>query len=336
MNKQRSDFIVIGAGVIGLATARALLKGGARVTVLEQNRVGRGSASWAAGGILAPLEPGAIEPSLHPVLRRSIAMQANWCNELLGQTGIDPELECTDLDVLEPYELAPWSALAGIAGFEFQKNFFGANSEAYSNYLRLFRVNHVRPPRLLRALATSVRQLGGEIRELSAVHQIEAGGVQLVSERLQAHAVVLAAGAWSAKLLPGLELEPVRGQMLLLKAEPGALEAMKLRQGMYLLQRRDGSVVAGSTLEDVGFDDRCTEQGARLILEAVTDMVPWLGRCPVLHHWSGLRPRPIGHELHLGWADGRQDLYLCTGHHRLGITLAPATAEIAAGELLAS
>mgnify|MGYP006338914563 len=52
----KQDVIVIGAGIIGLATAERLLIQGAKVTIIERNKVGQES-SWAGGGILSPLCP---------------------------------------------------------------------------------------------------------------------------------------------------------------------------------------------------------------------------------------------------------------------------------------
>ena len=330
-----SDVVVVGAGVIGLATARALLKAGASVTVLEQNRVGRGSASWAAGGILAPLEPGVLGDSQWPVLRRSLALQATWNAELLGETGIDPEYESPGIEVLSPFELEAWTALAERVGFSWESESYLNQTDSYSVKLKLNRVAHVRPPRLLRALAASVRRLGGTIIENARVSDIRsASALHYSGGRLSTGVIVLAAGAWSGHLLPGLGVEPVRGQMLLLQGQPGELGPMKLQQGMYLLQRRDGSIVAGSTLESSGFDDRCTDQGQDEILEAVRRITPELAGRRILHRWAGLRPRPQGPDLHLGWAEQRDDLYLCTGHHRLGITLAPGSAEIASQAIL--
>ena len=48
------DYLIIGAGAIGLAMAQALLQQGARVTVLERGEAGQ-EFSWAGGGILSPL-----------------------------------------------------------------------------------------------------------------------------------------------------------------------------------------------------------------------------------------------------------------------------------------
>ena len=63
------DFVVIGAGIIGLATALELAKRGGKVTVLERAVVG-GESSWAGVGILSALPPWKYVPAGHCQLNR--------------------------------------------------------------------------------------------------------------------------------------------------------------------------------------------------------------------------------------------------------------------------
>lgn len=324
-----ADVIVIGAGVIGLSLALDLLRAGQRVTVFEQGRVGPGGASWAGGGILAPLDTD-LAPALAPLLRDSLARYPEWCAELQQDSGIDPEYLLSGLQVQAPVDPTGWQRVAQLCGTPLHET---------ANGLDLPGIAQVRSPRLLRALAASVRARGGLLREGEPVRgllgETRVGGVRTDAGDYAAAVVVLAAGAWSAALWSGAPLRPVRGQMLLLDARPGEFGPIVLREGHYLIPRRDGPVLAGSTVEDVGFEQATSAAGRDAILGAVRRMAPALAQRAVLAHWSGLRPATPDGLPRMGWAEDRPGLYLSSGHYRLGITLAPGSARRAAAEILA-
>lgn len=329
-----ADVIVIGAGVIGLSTALALQGEGLRVSVIERHSVGRGGASWAGGGILAPLEPDSVDEVSLPILRASLLRYAAWCEGLHEDSGVDPEYSRCGMRVFAPFDVAGWSELGKRCGLR-------VASESPS-VLALPDVAQVRSPRLLRALAGAFCAQGGELFEHEEVLALlgEGDKVEGVRTRRTTHRaqrVVLAGGAWSGALCSEAQVEPVRGQMLLFEGQPDArLEGVRLRQGMYLIPRRDGHVVAGSTLEREGFEDVPTDAGREQILRAACELAPELADRRVLAHWSGLRPAPVAGGLRIGWAASRRGLLLNVGHHRLGITLAPGSAQRATQLILAT
>src|SRR5690606_26764625 len=99
---------------------------------------------------------------------------------------------------------------------------------------------------------------------------------------------------WTAALLADtglvLPVEPVRGQMLLFRASPELLHRISLYQRRYVIPRRDGRILVGSTLERVGFDKSTTEAERADLHRAALQLVPALAGCPVERHWAGLRP----------------------------------------------
>lgn len=329
-----ADVLVIGAGVIGLSTALALRRAGLHVTVLERGEVGRGSASWAGGGILSPLEPDGVDEETLPILRDSLSVYPGWCEELQALGGVDPEFEVSGMRVQAPADLVAWT--------DFFEARCGLRVEPRGEEgAWLPDVAQVRSPRLLRALAAAFVASGGVLVERQPVLGLEligdrVSGVRTAHGATPAGVVVLAAGAWSESMSREAPVRPVRGQMLLLDAAPGELDAIVLRQGRYLIPRRDGPVLAGSTLEDVGFEDQVTDPARNSLLASVREMAPHLAQRRVLAHWSGLRPamRATGPCV-VGWAAATRGLFLNTGHHRLGITLAPGSARRAAQSILA-
>lgn len=322
-----ADVLVIGAGVIGLSTALELRRAGLRVSVLERAAVGRGAASWAGGGILSPLEPDGVDDATLPILRDSLAGYADWCEGIKALSGVDPEYTVSGMQVLAPANVARWERAAQAWGLRVASVMGDATG---SPVITLRDVAQVRSPRLLQSLVQAFRSVGGECVENEAVHELVGSdrvtGVRTGLGTRRAGVVVVAAGAWSGQLGVALPIRPVRGQMLLLQAQPGDLEPIVLRAGRYLIPRRDGRVLVGSTLEDVGFADITTDAARESLLNSLREMAPALADRPVIAHWSGLRPAPQGSSPVIGWSEERKGLFVNAGHHRLGITLAPGSA----------
>lgn len=142
---------------------------------------------------------------------------------------------------------------------------------------------------------------------------------------LPADRVVLAAGSWSGKLAPHVRVRPARGQMILVAAPPQTVRCILLWKDRYVIPRRDGRLLLGSTVEDVGFDSRVTEAGLAEILRSVGRIAPKVAALPVERTWAGLRPRTPDRLPVLG-AEGK--VVHATGHFRNGILLAPITARL--------
>ena len=337
--------LVVGAGVAGLSVALALLKRGHRATVLDRGAVG-GESSWAGGGILSPLLPWSYGEAVSSLALRSMTAYAGWVADIEALSGRDAEYwRCGMLafDVAGAEQAMAWCAAHGMAAEPGGTSRFSTlpapTQGTGSDTVWLPDVAQVRNPRLVAALRAAVLQLGGEIREHCPATGVltqdrRATAVQTASGSLMADTVVLAAGAWSGLGLAGVaatpQIRPIRGQMLLFKLEPDALETIVYRNGLYLIPRRDGHVLAGSTLEDAGFD-KSIDDATRLRLHAeAAELLPALGAMQPVRHWSGLRP---GSPDNIPVIDRHPDfdnVFVNTGHYRYGVTMAPAAAELLA------
>ena len=204
-------------------------------------------------------------------------------------------------------------------------------------------VAQVRNPRLAQALRTALVNKGVEIRPDCPAQGwiIEANRIKAVRipvGEVGADCFVVASGAWSTELLQStginLPVEPVRGQMILYKGPPGLVTSITLYRGRYVIPRRDGRVLVGSTLEYVGFDKRTTQQGLDDLRQSAIELIPALAALPIEKQWAGLRPgSPDGIPL-VGPHPGIDNLYINTGHFRNGVILGPATARILADHVL--
>lgn len=332
-----------------MLVARELSAGGARVTLLERGDLGK-EASWAGGGILSPLYPWRYHDAVTALSQWSQRHFPRLAEELVAETGIDPEWLPSGLLIPEAGEAttaAQWAqrwdiALETISAgrlVELEPELASGRDEQEQG-IWLPHVGQVRNPRLLKALARSLEVRGVEIRtHVEVVGLIAQGdtiqGVRTREGSLHAAGVVVTAGAWTTVLLGSLagadwQITPVRGQMLLFHAEPGLVRHIVLQGGHYLVPRRDGRILAGSTLEYVGFDKSTTHQAHDELHGAALALIPGLARCPVELHWAGLRPgSPQGIPL-IGRHPQRQGLYLNVGHFRNGVVTGPASARLLA------
>jgi glycine oxidase len=183
-----------------------------------------------------------------------------------------------------------------------------------------------------RALITALRRCC----EQAGVH-ICVEAVTAVDE-LDHDQIVLAAGAASARLWPGLPVRPVKGEILRLRHRPGAsppprhvIRARVHGRPLYLVPRADGLVV-GATQYEAGFDTAVTVAGVRDLIADAEAVLPALGEYELAEAAAGSRPGTPDNLPLVGRLTDR--VIVATGHGRGGILGAAITVD-AVLELLA-
>ena len=121
-------------------------------------------------------------------------------------------------------------------------------------------------------------------------------------------------------------MRPLKGQVISLRMDPRApvIDHVLWGPGIYIVPRRDGTLILGATVEDKGFDRDLTAGGIFRLLEAAWEILPQIEELPVKEMWVGFRPTSRDDAPILGPTpvDG---LVVATGHHRNGVLLAPVT-----------
>jgi glycine oxidase len=339
--------IVVGGGVSGLSAALALLQRGYRVTLLERGRIG-GESSWAGGGILSPLLPWDYDEAVNALTLRSMGAYAGWVAAIEAASGRDAEFwRCgmLALDVPALQQALAWCAAHGVAAEREPPTGVLPLSPALpprgggDNSIWLPDVAQARNPRLVAALRAAVEKLGGSVHEHCDAVGVQARGrrvnaVQTSTGSFAADSIVVATGAWAglgiSGLAPAPQIRPVRGQMLLFMLEPGTLGTILYRNGLYLIPRRDGHLLVGSTLEDAGFDKTPDAATRRRLHDEAAALLPALAGLAPVQQWAGLRP---GSPDNLPVIDRHPDfdnVFVNAGHYRYGVTMAPASAELLA------
>jgi glycine oxidase len=344
----KQDVIIIGAGIIGLATAERLLLQGAKVTILERNQTGQES-SWAGGGILSPLCPWDYLDAVTRLTSYSARQFPAWISTLHKASGIDPEYEISGLLVLPPYdnEIAQrWCSTHGIKTEQYALcgNSLKASSDKTPKHaLFLPDIAQVRTPRLLRTLLKRIKNLGGEVIENCTVARLKTARQQvqsIISSRGEfvADYYIVSAGAWSKEILGvhalKLNIKPIKGQMLLFKFDKPPVHTILVQNDLYIIPRLDGHLLVGSTLEDTGFDKITTASARDHLLMHAQTILPSLQKMPIIRQWSGLRPASSNNIPIIGRHPIIRNLLINSGHFRYGVTMAPASAEILVNEIM--
>jgi glycine oxidase len=338
--------VVVGAGLVGTAIARSLARRGAEVVVVEKGVPGA-EASWAAGGILSPLaECDDDGPLLRLCLaglsttRALVAELADAGHDagLIDGGTLDVAFDDDDearlrarlrwqaqadfgeascgrwLDVDDVRELVPAiGAVRGAAWF---------SGEASLDPRRLFAG--------LRATAQATGVTFVQRRVLAVEPRAVVVDHAGLSERHEADAVVVAAGAWTSQVKGadvGADIVyPVRGQMLEVQGPAGAFRSVVFSRKGYVVPRHDGRIIAGSTMERVGFEKALTPHGLARIGGLFSSLLPTLGDAPVVGSWAGLRPGTIDGLPLLGRHPS--GVWIASGHYRNGVLLAAQTAAL--------
>lgn len=347
-----SEVLIIGGGIIGLSIARELRNNGVReIVVVDRGKAGR-EASWAAAGMLAPDIEIDASTEFHRLGLESLALYPALADELSNETGIDIELDRTgtlciefdegaaaDLDRVFKQQRGREVAvekLSRTAIAELEPG-IGANAASGLLYPDDWQVDN---RLLLKALRSSLELKGVQIIENTEVDSLLAEdekitGAITAAGHIYADATVLATGAWTSLIKIGVvslpfEVTPVRGQMISFAASERLLRHVVYSSRGYVVPRADNRILAGATVENVGFDKRVTDAGIEALSAAALEILPGLAKIPVAESWGGLRPFARDGLPVIGPVPGFQRAYVATAHYRNGILLAPITARIIA------
>jgi len=344
------DAVIVGAGAIGLACAWRAAQRGLRVRVLERDQPGAG-ASGVAAGMLAPV--GEATWGEDRLLEAALASHSAWAGfaeELAAASGLDAAFIPggalhVALDRDEAVELRRRHELMTSLGLEAEwlgpRECRALEPGLHPGIHGGVHAPHeagVDPAALVDALRVACERAGAEI-----VTGAEVTGALLDAERFEgvetadgvrhrAAVTVLAAGASSgaAGWLPEVArppVRPVKGQILTLRDSTGRppAERIVVSERVYLVPRADGRLVAGATVEELGFDTRVTAGGVLELLREAYRALPDIAELELERAVAGLRPATPDNAPIVG-AGALEGLLLATGHFRNGILLAPLTA----------
>lgn len=340
--------VIVGGGVIGCALARELAGRGLSVILVERAEPGA-EASGAAAGLLAPQAESAAPGPFFDLALESRGLYPHWVEELAEEARLDVGyhrpgiLRCALPERQDRLDAFLWQREMGLAVEPMQRREIavlagGRVSQEVGRALFFPDEAAVDSRKLNRALALSARRRGVDLRIGTEARRflLRGGvcrGIESDQGPIEGQFVIDAAGAWAGfdPALP-FPVEPAKGQIVALEVPGESLPVVVQSDEVYLVPRQDGSLLAGATVEFVGFRKDVTAAAVRDLIASAVRLVPSLDSARLVNAWAGLRPAtPDGLPI-LGFS-GVPGLFLATGHFRNGILLAPVTARILADEI---
>lgn len=352
MSFQKTEVLIIGGGVIGLALACELRrKGIEKITILEKNQVCGMEASNAAAGMLAPQAETDKIDEFFNFCCESRDLYPNFAAELFDETGVDIELDrngtlyaaFTEHDSAEIRKRFEWQKKAGLniellSAEETRKAepFVSPDVREALYFPNDWQVEN-------RKLIKALRQFAG-LNQIKIVENVEVEnlltknqkiiGAKTENEKFLAEKVILTTGAWTSLIKVGenapifVDVKPIRGQMLSFQTAKRLFTKVIYSPRGYIVPRFDGRILVGATVEDVGFDKSITEGNIDFLRENALEIAPNLANLKIIESWSGLRPFAADGLPILGDFPEIENLFVATAHFRNGILLAPLTAKI--------
>jgi glycine oxidase len=313
---------VIGAGVVGLATATELAERGVAVTLVERSREIGGNASWLAGGMLAPDCEGESAPAsvvargrlaidwwmrhVHGVVRNGTLVvapprDAGEIERFARLTGNWRRLDAEAIAALEP-------DLAG----RFRSGLFYAEE------------GHLDPRAAMRALRDSL------VRKRASLRFGEDGLHETGDD------LVFDCRGYGARA-DLAELRGVRGEMLIVRTKEVALSRpvrmLHPRLPVYIAPRADGVFMIGATMIESARRGGVAVRSAIELLGAAFALHPAFGEAEILEISADIRPSFPDNEPRIVEKDGRIHV---NGFYRHGYLLAPYFAACAAERAMAT
>lgn len=341
------DVVIIGGGLVGAATALELTTAGLSVTLLEAEFPGAGSTGAAMGHLVvmddSPAQMALCAWSLgrwrELLPRFDVDAGTDWCGTL-WLAADDEELDASRAKAKLYHDF-------GLGAELLDRQQLGeaepAVRDGLAGALRIPGDGVCYPPSIARRMVEEAARLGAVVRSGTAVTEVGAGMVRLSDgTKISAAHTVVAAGAHSFELIPGLPVMPRRGHLLITDRTPVRVNHQLVELG-YLKSahsmggasvafnvqpRPTGQLLIGSSRELVGFDHEINRPLLGRMLERAVEFVPALAGVAASRAWIGFRPATpdslplIGH-----WPE-IPGVVIATGHEGLGITLTPATAAL--------
>ncbi len=333
------DVIVVGAGIAGCLTAWLLAKSGVSVTILEADSVGSHASGFAFGG-LGPLEGAGIPDHILDFSVRCFERHKSIYEELLEETGIDTQFHLRDRLILAftkeeadhqkqaiawqsrlPGFKVEWLEPADAVKAEPRTNpdCIGASYAQGTGAVEAYRYNL--------AVAQAAEKYGATIIQRRVTGLLREGGncrgVKLETGQMEAGTVVLAGGPWTGGMSDwcGVEIpvRPLKGQIVRLQLQENPMVASLNYAGSYAASKPDGLIWAGTTEEDVGFDEELTTAARDKVLGDLLKMAPSLAEAELVQQTACLRPLSADGMPIVDAIPGWENLYLITGGGRKGI-----------------
>lgn len=346
--------LVLGGGVIGLATAFELSQRGYPVTILEKAKCG-GQASGAAAGMLAPFsEIGEDPDDFFQLCLDSLRMYKKWQQEVKRVSKLDFEYTESgslhavyhEADVLALETRKSWQEQWGTQAELLSGEQLRKMEPLLSNELMAAMYypeeSHVFAPDYVKALEKACRENGVEIYDTLESVEIKEWKEDIFlraknGQTFQAERLIICSGAWASELEETfgirIPIYPIRGQICAYHMDESEIKHIVYTSQGYFVPKANKTLVNGASEDIAGFRTDVTEKGISRLTNWNKRVFPHLSKKKPFHTWAGLRPATQDGFPLIGKLQNAQHIIFATGHYRNGILLSPITA-VAVADLL--
>lgn len=337
----KTDFIVVGAGIIGMSVALELVKQGQKTVIFDSGKLGKQS-SWAAGGILSSMSPWTEDPSSFKLSEQGKHDYLEYIHKLNNETGIDAELIKSGLVIIGEDQVKNMRSWAKNKPIVVTDDFM-VNELVLEHALLLPEIYQIRPSRLLKALHKSLKLHNIPIFADTRVDKISINNnkfdhIKYGTQKIYADTVIICAGCWSQKILDNfncdINIKPIHGQMLCVEAKKLGCKHIVLDGNHYMIPRNDDNILIGSTMEDIGFIKSTSKQDEKILMDWACSIFPELEKSTISKHWSGLRPYANRGKPYIGMLPEYENIAINSGHFRKGILQAFSSSRLLTDHLL--
>lgn len=347
------DVFIIGAGIVGAACAAACAAEGLSVGIVEADVIG-GGATAAGMGHLVVMDDSEAQFAL---TRYSQTLWQRFSAEL------PPDVEYEGRGTI--WVAADDEEMSAVV----QKKVFYESRGVQAEVLDSRALHEAEPnlrvglpggllvpedaviyaPCAARYFVEQAQSRGAHLYVPRAVTEIAPDGVRLNDgTSIVAQTIVIAAGTWSAKLLPGIEVKKRKGHLVITDRYPGFVHHQLVELGYLksahsfssesvafnIQPRKTGQMLLGSSRQferESGIVDHAI---LTRMLTRAEEFIPTLGRLSAIRTWTGFRAATPDKLPLIGPMPGHENLFLATGHEGLGITTSLGTARLVVDQLL--
>jgi len=341
------DVAIAGGGLIGTAIALELARAGLQVAVFDAQQPGH-EASWASAGILSPAPENPAMIAMVALGKASLGMYPGFiklAEELSGMSAgyrAKGTIEALfsrhaqeELNTIVALHHGLGLTAEAISASDARELEPALSEEIEAAVLRPDEAsvdNRLLSAALLEAAKRSGAQIfaGAPVQAISRQGDRCVGIVLCDGEKVSASQTIIAAGCYSVQIggvEPFAPVRPAKGQMVSLRRAHTKIERVLWSERIYLVPRNDGRILAGATVERIGFDKAVTASGILANLSGAIELAPVLAQAQVEETWAGLRPDTPDHLPILG-PTGIEGLIIAAGHYRSGVLLTPITAKL--------
>ena len=349
-----TDVVVVGGGIVGVTTAYMLAKAGVDCVLVERDSVGSHASGFAYGGVgaLGGAGAGSGNPGpTHAIAVEGVRLHVELSKALPEETGLATDFRSRSSLTLLFNDAEEAEARESLAWKQRQEGYRVSLLDAAQAHSLEPRISprvagavhvegtyDVEPYKLVLALTRAAENRGATVRHATVTGLRSEGSrvrsVVLENGEIRCEKVVLAMGPWSGRSsewlgLP-LEVTPLKGQILRLRAPGPPVETSIGYDGDYATTKTDGLLWTGTTEEEAGFDERPTEAARDQIMRSLLNMLPLMENAELVKQTACLRPIAADRLIVLGPVTDKEGVYVATGAGRQGIVLGPAMARITA------